>query len=236
MKLRLLGTAALLAVLTVLSGCGRHTAPQTGSQDSAPPQSASSAASSDAGSSAPASSSASSGQTAADDSFSSDTVKALCTQAQAAYNGQQYDEAISQADKAIAADANCFQAYNIKGAAYYYANGNSVAQKALDLINQSLAINPSYAYGYFNKALVYKGLKQYDESVVDFQKNIALEPNNAWAYYGIATIYADTKQNGQALDYLQKAISCDASVKQTAKEQSHWDNLRSDKTFQSLVS
>lgn len=190
-----------------------------------------------ASSSSPVSSASSSSASSAVPSsyFSSPQTASLCAQAQGAYMNDSYAKAMSLADQAIALDVNCFQAYNIKGAAYYFANGNSVADKAMALIDKSLAINPNYDYGYFNKALIYKGLKEYDQSISNFQKNIAITPTAAWAYYGIATIYADTKQTEPALSYLQKAIALDSSVKQTAKQQSHWDNLRDNATFQSLV-
>lgn len=224
------GAALLLAVM--LGGCGQRQ--QTAS--SLPTSSAlSSSVSSSAVSSQAAVSSPQAASAANVDSFGSTAVQALCAQAQAAYNARQYDSAINYAGQAIAADANCYQAYNLKAAAYYYANGNSVAQQAITLIGKALAIEPNYAYGYFNRALIYKGLKEYDASIADFQKDIALKPADAWAYYGIATIYADTSQNANALDYLRKAVAIDDSVKETAKEQSHWDNLRDDATFQSIV-
>ncbi len=197
--------------------------------------STSSAVSSAVSSAASSSSSASASSVIASTYYSGTQVANLCGAAQGAYMSDEYDKAMSLADQAIAVDPNCFQAYNIKGAAYYFANGNSVSSAALDLINKSLTINPNYDYGYFNKALIYKGLKEYDQSIAAFQKNIDITPTAAWAYYGIATIYADTSQNDQALTYLQKAIALDSSIKQTAKQQSHWDNLRNNATFQSLV-
>ena len=226
--------AALLAAVVLLAACTKKQA------DTAVSSAASSSAASavSAAASAAVSSQGLYSQENAEtnvDSFSNDTAQALCTQAQAAYNAKQYDSAVQYAEQAIAADATCYQAYNIKATAYYYANGSSVAQQSIALINQALAIEPNYAYGYFNRALIYKGLKEYDASIADFQKDIALKPADAWAYYGIATIYADTLQNADAIEYLRKAAALDDAVKQTAKEQSHWDNLRDDAVFQSIV-
>lgn len=225
MKKEWIAGALLCAVL--LAGCGKSAESRT-SQTTSVKTSGSSGTSSVAFA-------ASASSAVPSTYFSSQQVADLCNQAQSAYMNNQYDTAMKLADQAIAVDAHCFQAYNIKGAAYYFQNGNAVADKAIALINQSLTINPNYDYGYFNRALIYKGLKQYDKSIADFQKNIDITPSAAWAYYGIATIYADTKQTDPALSYLQKAINLDSSIKQTAKEQDHWDNLRDNATFQTLV-
>lgn len=227
MKKGWIAGALLCAVL--LAGCGKSVENRTSKTASAK------TAGSSGTSSAAASASSSTTSAVPSTYFSSQQVADLCSQAQTVYMSNQYDTAMNLADQAIAVDANCFQAYNIKGAAYYFQNGNAVADKAIALINQSLTINPNYDYGYFNRALIYKGLKQYDKSIADFQKNIDITPSAAWAYYGIATIYADTKQTDPALSYLQKAINLDSSIKQTAKEQDHWDNLRDNATFQTLV-
>lgn len=223
--------AGTLLCVVLLAGCGKSTESHTSKTTSA--KTSGSSGTSSAASVASASSSTAS--TVPSTYFSSQQVADLCSQAQTAYMNNQYDTAMSLADQAIAMDAHCFQAYNIKGAAYYFQNGNAVADKAMALINQSIAINPNYDYGYFNRGLIYKGLKQYDKSIADFQKNIDITPDAAWAYYGIATIYADTNQTDPALSYLQKAINLDSSIKQTAKEQNHWDSLRNNATFQTLV-
>ncbi|MFT8887829.1 MAG: hypothetical protein ABF904_03340 [Ethanoligenens sp.] len=219
--------AGALLPIVLFAGCQNKTDHRASVSSSKPPVSTQSSATASAASSA---TSAVPGTY-----FSTPEVADICGKAQTAYMANQYDMAMNLANQAIASDSQCFQAYNIKGAAYYFQNGNTVADKALALINQSLAINPNYDYGYFNRALIYKGLKQYTQSIADFQKNIAITPTAAWAYYGIATIYADTKQTDPALSYLQKAINLDNSIKQTAKEQNHWDNLRSNAAFQALV-
>lgn len=226
--------AGILLFTVLLAGCGK-TAKGGQSKTTSAVSARSSKSGSSAASGTGSASSASASSAVPGTYFSSQQVASLCSQAQTAYMNNQYDTAMHLADQAITLDANCFQAYNIKGAAYYFQNGNAVADKALVLINKSIAINPNYDYGYFNRALIYKGLKQYTQSIADFQKNINITPTAAWAYYGIATVYADTNQTDPALSYLQKAISLDNSIKQTAKEQNHWDKLRGNAAFQALV-
>lgn len=151
------------------------------------------------------------------------------------YEAKKYDAAVSVCDQALAADPNCFWAYNMKGTSIYFANGNSVADSCLALIDKSTAINPNYFYAYFNKALILKGLKRYDESITCFQKVLELKPGDTWSYYGIATCYADTRQTDPALQYLGLAIGTDASVKKDAKTEYHFDYLHGNAQFEALV-
>jgi tetratricopeptide (TPR) repeat protein len=185
---------------------------------------------SQASSQAPASSAAS--KTSSLPSPESDPLYA---QAYACYAAKQYDKAIAYCDTAIAQNANCYWAYNVKGASIYYANGNSAAQSCIALIDKSIAIAPDYSYAYFNKALIYKGLKQNDESISLFLKVISLKPEDAWSYYGISTIYADENNTAKSLEYLKKAIEYNPDCKTEAKTEYHYDRMRSDPGFIALV-
>ena len=149
------------------------------------------------------------------------------------YTKHDYTSAVRKCDAAIAIDPLCYEAINIKGAAQYYATGDP--QQGLPLINRCIALNPYYQYGYFNKALIYKGEKNWPVSIGLFNKVISLNPKNAWAYYGISTIYADRNMVPQSLAYLKKAIAIDPSVKATARVQDHYDRMRSNKDFQKIV-
>lgn len=159
----------------------------------------------------------------------------LYVQAYQYYAAKQYDKSITVCDQALAKDANCFWAYNIKGTAIYYANGNSVADSCVALIDKSLSIDPDYSYAYFNKALIYKGLKQNDTSIALFQKVISLKPDDAWSYYGISTIYADENQVDPSIEYLKKAIALNPDCKTEAKTEYHYDRMRDNAQFKALV-
>lgn len=160
-------------------------------------------------------------------------VVRLYTAAAKYYTDKDYTNAVKKCDAALTIDPLCYQAINIKGAAQYYATGDP--QQGLPLINKCIQLNPGYQYGYFNKALIYKGEKNWDMSISLFNKVIEIAPDNAWAYYGISTIYADRNMVDKSLSYLKKAIEVDPSVKETAKVQSHYDRMRSNKDFQALV-
>ncbi|HCC00098.1 MAG TPA: hypothetical protein DEP42_02580 [Ruminococcaceae bacterium] len=159
-------------------------------------------------------------------------------QAYGDYDSGKYETAIELCDQAIAENAQCFWAYNLKGISTYFENGNSAAEECLALINKSTDINPNYSYGYFNKALIQKGIKKWDASLSNFNKALSLKPNDTWSYYGIATVYADTKQNEQALNYLKLAIKADPTgVKAQIRDdlERHFSSLQNDSRFQELL-
>jgi tetratricopeptide (TPR) repeat protein len=156
------------------------------------------------------------------------------------YAAHNYDGCVAVSDQALAADPNCSWAYNMKGIAIYFANGNKVADECIGLIDKSIEINPQYGYGYFNKALILKGLRRWDDSVASFNKALEFMPGDTWSYYGIATVYGDTNQVDKALQYLKLAIDADKappSVKRRAKEEvtTHFARMKNDPRFLALV-
>lgn len=219
-------TAAAILLLTACS------AGKTSSTESSRPAQSSAASSVSSSVSSAASSSASSSSSKVHESTDPRVIK-LYTEASKCYTNKDYTSAVRKCDEALAIDPLCYEALNIKGAAKYYATGDP--DEGLPLINKCIEINPNYQYAYFNKALIYKGEKDWDTSISLFNKVIELAPDNAWAYYGISTIYADRDMVDESLEYLKKAIDIDPSIKETAKEQSHYDRMRNNKEFQTLV-
>lgn len=216
--------AAAVLSLTACSGGG-----------GASSKTSSAGAASPSGKTASSAVSAASSASSATSSLPAPESDPLYAQAYAYYAAKQYDNAIAVCDKALAANASCYWAYNVKGASIYYANGNSVADSCLALIDKAIAIAPDYSYAYFNKALIYKGLKQNDESIALFEKVISLKPDDSWSYYGISTIYADENDVDNSLEYLKKAIALNDDCRTEAKTEYHYDRMRSDPRFVALV-
>jgi tetratricopeptide (TPR) repeat protein len=160
-------------------------------------------------------------------------VSELCTTAQIKYNALNYDGAISECDKALSLDANCYIAYNIKGIALCFKQNYSIG---MPLIERSLQINPDYAYGRFNMAMGYKLQKDLDNSLIWFNKALEVKPKDAWTFYGISTIYADKNDIPNSLKYLKMAVDLDSSVKPVAKRQDHFVKMRSNADFIKIVS
>jgi tetratricopeptide (TPR) repeat protein len=198
----------------------------SGSSATSAPQSSSGASSAQSLSSAPSS------------SYANPDADPLYAKAYGDYAANKFDDAVAVCDQALAKDPNCFWAYNVKGLSIYFANGNTVADECIALIDKSLAIDPEYSFGYFNKARILKGLKRWDESIDCFNESIKYDTSStssAWAYYGIATIYADTNQIDLALEFLKKSIDLNSDCKEQAKTEGHFDKYHDNAQFQALV-
>lgn len=148
------------------------------------------------------------------------------------YEQYNYRKAVANFDKAIAANPANYKVYTAKGIALCfegdYKNGIALIQKTLDM-------NPAYVPAFYDMAMAYKLQDQYDESLYWFEKTIQGDPKNTWSYYGIATIYADRGKAQEAFKYLKRAIELDPVVKEVAKEQAHWDQLRHLPEFQAMI-
>jgi tetratricopeptide (TPR) repeat protein len=148
------------------------------------------------------------------------------------YQQYKYQEAVNTFDKAIIANPDNYKVYADQGIAICF-QGNY--QAGIALIEKTLSLQPDYVPAFYNMAMAYKLQHNYDKSLFWFEKTIEGDPQNTWSYYGIATIYADQGNTKESLKYLQKAIELDPGVKAVAKQQSHFDKMRSLPEFQSLV-
>jgi len=148
------------------------------------------------------------------------------------YEEYNYQEAIANYDKAIAANPANFKVYTAKGIALCfegdYRGGMALIQKSLDM-------NPGYVPAFYDMAMAYKLQNNYDQSLYWFEKTILGDPKNTWSYYGIATIYADRGNAQEALKYLKRAIELDPVVKEVAAQQDHFARMRTMPEFQALV-
>lgn len=222
--------SVMISLSVILLSC-------TAKKPALPSSSSSKALSSDSSSSSKTESSSSqvssSNTTSSAHESSDPKVKEYYNAAIAYYVQKNYTNAVNYAEMALAIDPECYEALNVKGIAQYYSSGDP--QDGLPYINKSLEINPDYQYAYFCKAMIYKGSKDWNTSISLFKKSIELKPDDPWSYYGISTIYADQDMVQESLEYLKLAIEKDPSVKETAKEQSHYDRMRNNPDFQALV-
>ena len=156
------------------------------------------------------------------------------------YQAGDYDKAIEDFDKALALDADNYQALSNKGVTLAM-RGNATGSKqdveqGIALIEQALQLAPKDMASFYNMALAYKIDGQYDKAITYFKNVIAADPGNTWSYYGIATIYGDLGKADQALPYLKQAIDLGGeSVKEAARTQSQFDKIRDNKQVQSVV-
>ena len=95
---------------------------------------------------------------------------------------------------AINLESNNARAYKMRGAAYIGALGNSEQAisdftSCIELESSPNATNTELCY--YNRARVYEGLGQYNESVADYNKAIEIDPIFVKALAGRGTLYGD---------------------------------------------
>jgi len=144
---------------------------------------------------------------------------------------KEYSQAIETERKVIKEDPNFYKAYSIEGISLAY-NGDFI--KGMVQIDKSLKLNPNYGYGRFNKALANELFGHYDEAIKWYKKAIEVEKFE-WSYYGIASIYGRYGDVTNSIKYLKLAIDINPKVKDVAKNEVDFDNVRKSEEFKKLM-
>ena len=105
--------------------------------------------------------------------------------------------------QAIENTTNNYIIYNNLGVLAYE---NLSHERALQLFNKCLAINPDYYDCRLNKAKSLVYIKRFDEAQKAYQHVLANDVKNIDAYLGLAEIYRCQKKNLLALQQCQKAL------------------------------
>ncbi len=101
-------------------------------------------------------------------------------------------------------------------------------------IDLSLKLNPNYGYARFNKALANELYHHYDEAIIWYNKALEIEKFE-WSYYGIASIYGRKGDVTNTVKYLKLAIEINPGVRNTAKNEADFDNVRESPEFKKLI-
>jgi tetratricopeptide (TPR) repeat protein len=118
----------------------------------------------------------------------------------------QYDQAISDYNKALEIDPRSAGAYYNRGLAY--AKEGKYGQAISDFTD-ALKINPKDPYTYYNRGLAYVEKDQSDQAIDDFTKVLEIEPKAAGAYYYRGIGYVDKGKFGWAIDDFTKVLEMD---------------------------
>lgn len=154
-----------------------------------------------------------------------------CEEGKKAFFDKKYDQAIKMQNEVIKEDPNFYKAYNIKGITLCY-KGNF--EEGMKNIDKSLEIKPNFGYARFNKALAYELYNKYDDALKWYDKALEIEQYE-WSYYGKASIYGRRKDVENTVKYLKKAIEMCPDVKEEAKHEADFDNVRDSKEFKDLI-
>lgn len=148
-----------------------------------------------------------------------------------AFQNKKYSDAIKIEDEVIAEDDTFYKAYNVKGIAQCYDKKYLDGMKNID---KALELKPEYGYARFNKALAYELYAKYDDALKWYDKALEVE-NFVWSHYGKASIYGRRGDVENTVKNLKTAIDMDPTVKDIAKDEVDFNNVRNSKEFQELI-
>ncbi len=111
------------------------------------------------------------------------TAKALYNSGLASYRLMHFDDALKYLEKSIRADVSgeyTSQAYYIMGATEMMRNKTS---KAIEYFNESIRIDTNSADAYYNRAIAFGTMKEYQKAIQDLDKCINLGKKTSDVYY-----------------------------------------------------
>jgi len=144
-----------------------------------------------------------------------------------------FDNSIQYALKSVELDPKLASAYNNLGVAY--ANGKKDFAKAIEYYKQAIALNPRYGTAYQNLGEAQFLSEKPDEAINSYLKCLEIDPASAQANYGLAAVYASQKRNVEAIQKLGLALQRDPNLAQIAKQDPHFEELRKEPGFDSLL-
>lgn len=157
----------------------------------------------------------------------------LCEQGYNDFGAKKYSDAIDKENEVLTQDDNNYRAHAIKGIALCYL-GASTYKQGIEEIDRSLQIKPDYGYGTFNKALALELYGHYDDALNWYDKDLKIE-NRVWSYYGKASIYGRKGDVENTVKNLKIAIDMQNNIRDVAREEEDFANVRNSPEFNELV-
>jgi tetratricopeptide (TPR) repeat protein len=97
-----------------------------------------------------------------------------------------YDEAISDYNRAIELNPEFSEAYYTRGSAY---DRKGQYNHAIDDYTKAIELNPYFVEAYSNRGVANGIIGRYDRSISDLKKAIEIRPNFADSYYNRGSAY-----------------------------------------------
>lgn len=122
-------------------------------------------------------------------------------------NEGSWDEAIAEADAAIALDPEYGGAYNSRGNIH---GMRGQTEQAVADYSKAITLNPQDAEAHHSRGAMRVLAEEYDQALADFTRAIELNPQYSMSYFGRGIVYANDKRDyDQALADFARALELD---------------------------
>jgi tetratricopeptide (TPR) repeat protein len=143
-----------------------------------------------------------------------------------------YDDAVQEADVALALAPNLLRAIAIKSAALWQANRLSEAEP---FVAKLAELHPRDAGIWINLAYIRRRTQSLDAAVDTLQRAFDANPRDAMAHYNMACYRAVQQREEEAIELLKNALHLDPKLKVLAKAEPDFVDLRRTPAFQELL-
>jgi tetratricopeptide (TPR) repeat protein len=143
-----------------------------------------------------------------------------------------YDDAVLEADIALALVPNLPQAIAIKSAALWQANRLSEAEP---FVAKLAELHPRDAGIWINLAYIRRRTQSLDAAVDTLQRAFDANPQDAMAHYNMACYRAVQQREQEAIELLKNALHLDPKLKVLARAEPDFADLRRTPAFQELL-
>jgi len=143
-----------------------------------------------------------------------------------------YDDAVQEADVALALAPNLLRAIAIKSAALWQANRLSEAEP---FVAKLAELHPRDAGIWINLAYIRRRTQSLDAAVDTLQRAFDANPQDAMAHYNMACYRAMQQREQEALEMLKNALHLDPKLKVLARAEPDFADLRRTPAFQELL-
>lgn len=118
-------------------------------------------------------------------------------------DNKQYDEAITEYNKAIGLNPKYADAYFYR--ALCYSRKRDYPKAILDN-SKAIELSPTYADAYFNRAGAYAESQKYSEAIQDYTRYIGMKPEDPQAHFGRGRALHEDGQSKKAISDFTEAI------------------------------
>lgn len=124
--------------------------------------------------------------------------------------------------------------------AVFFALGNLYTEsknydKSIKNFEKAILLNPKSLDSRNNLGNVYLKQNKIEEAINEFESVLRIDSKYATAYYNIACAYSIKMNTNTALRFLEEAVSLDESLKEVARKDPDFNNIKDDNRFKEII-